>query len=156
MRPRLTRWCSGRCISPLSTVSTTWTTPRPTSQGSCCDRGTGQVSTAVGRTRRKRAYPSRPRVRTTAKYAPNPRRKRLRMVSFSMPAGRSLHRGQGLFHVGDEVRRVLDPHREADHPPVDARRPELLVAEAVVRGDRKSTRLNSSHVKMSYAVFYLK
>src|SRR2546422_5820647 len=134
MRPRLTTWCSGRCIKPLSTVRATLTTPRPTSQGSCCDRGTGQVSTAVGRTRRKRAYPSRPRVRTTAKYTPNPRRKRLRMVSFSMPAVRSLHRAQGLLHVGDEVGRVLDPQRQSDHPPVDARDPELLVAEAVMRG----------------------
>src|SRR5258708_20580006 len=123
----MTTWSRGRCIRPLSTVSTTLTTPRPTSQGSCCDRGTGQVSTAVGRTRRKRAYPSRPRVRTTAKYTPNPRRKTLRRVSFSMLAGGRLHRLQGLLHVGDEVRRVLDPQGEADHPPVDARRPHLPV-----------------------------
>src|SRR5690606_3406086 len=32
----------------------------------------------------------------------------------------------------------------------------LFVATLVVGGDRKSTRLNSSHVKISYAVFCLK
>src|SRR5690606_15926309 len=34
--------------------------------------------------------------------------------------------------------------------------PPLLSAPAPVRTDRKSTRLNSSHVKISYAVFCLK
>src|SRR5690606_42069719 len=33
---------------------------------------------------------------------------------------------------------------------------ELLQARHVSHGDRKSTRLNSSHVKISYAVFCLK
>src|SRR5688572_33326359 len=33
---------------------------------------------------------------------------------------------------------------------------ELLLAEAGVVGDRKSTRLNSSHSQISYAVFCLK
>src|SRR5690606_40654478 len=35
----------------------------------------------------------------------------------------------------------------------DGRRPQLVAATAI---DRKSTRLNSSHVKISYAVFCLK
>src|SRR5438034_8760776 len=37
-------------------------------------------------------------------------------------------------------------------------RPELLVHEdaRLVSGDRKSTRLNSSHTVISYAVFFLK
>src|SRR3989442_8484286 len=32
----------------------------------------------------------------------------------------------------------------------------IAVAQAIVQGDRKSTRLNSSHVRISYAVFCLK
>src|SRR3712207_7876535 len=35
-------------------------------------------------------------------------------------------------------------------------RVELAVEDADVRGDRKSTRLNSSHANISYAVFCLK
>src|SRR5437868_12684124 len=62
--------------------------------------------------------------------------------------------------VGDRVRRrdqaplVVDVVAERDH----AARP-AAVADAPVpsgRGDRKSTRLNSSHVSISYAVFCLK
>src|SRR5690606_40836013 len=33
---------------------------------------------------------------------------------------------------------------------------EIALAHALLAGDRKSTRLNSSHVKISYAVFCLK
>src|SRR5690606_39531395 len=40
--------------------------------------------------------------------------------------------------------------RHHDHPPGTPAVPSLW------RGDRKSTRLNSSHVKISYAVFCLK
>src|SRR5256885_13002156 len=36
------------------------------------------------------------------------------------------------------------------------RRPGLAAARAAPRGDRKSTRLNSSHLVISYAVFCLK
>src|SRR5439155_25975996 len=41
-------------------------------------------------------------------------------------------------------------------PPSDRRRPEGRCASATSRRDRKSTRLNSSHVANSYAVFCLK
>src|SRR5216683_4525254 len=40
-----------------------------------------------------------------------------------------------------------DHHNKPDHPAQETRR---------VRGDRKSTRLNSSHDQISYAVFCLK
>src|SRR3989442_10731261 len=48
------------------------------------------------------------------------------------------------------------PPRRTDPPLFDCPPPELelLVPEAQV--DRKSTRLNSSHVRISYAVFCLK
>src|SRR3989442_15653976 len=46
-----------------------------------------------------------------------------------------------------------------DHPPRDALHPLREAALPLLRGDRvdrKSTRLNSSHVRISYAVFCLK
>src|SRR3989442_10636333 len=47
--------------------------------------------------------------------------------------------------------RVLPP----SHPDVLGRLPRRSPADSAV-GDRKSTRLNSSHVRISYAVFCLK
>src|SRR5690606_16216475 len=59
-------------------------------------------------------------------------------------------------HVSNRPADNLDVGASADHlPPPSAGDGE----EAAVRfssGDRKSTRLNSSHVKISYAVFCLK
>src|SRR5688500_10041119 len=43
-----------------------------------------------------------------------------------------------------------------EHDPDDFSRPRLIVEEAGVEQDRKSTRLNSSHLVISYAVFCLK
>src|SRR3712207_7294396 len=48
------------------------------------------------------------------------------------------------LEVGLQLRAVL--HQRTDEPPEDFRR----------EGDRKSTRLNSSHANISYAVFCLK
>src|SRR5690349_24168299 len=48
-------------------------------------------------------------------------------------------------------------HREAPPAPVpDGHRSERGRRRHRARGDRKSTRLNSSHVEISYAVFCLK
>src|SRR5438874_5263642 len=44
---------------------------------------------------------------------------------------------------------------EAGHPVVELR-PLEVVDDLACGGDRKSTRLNSSHVEISYAVFCLK
>src|SRR3989442_9778280 len=52
---------------------------------------------------------------------------------------------QGRVDVGARVQAL--PHARDHAPPP---RPRLLA------GDRKSTRLNSSHVRISYAVFCLK
>src|SRR5690606_39733685 len=61
---------------------------------------------------------------------------------------------------GREVIAAVDEVRVAHHQRhvVARRRPEPSLAEAAARHalDRKSTRLNSSHVKISYAVFCLK
>src|SRR3712207_8139535 len=72
---------------------------------------------------------------------------------------RSRHLGL-LYVVGLVEERVGDGEVEADLLVVDAAR---LHARAVVvddegraHGDRKSTRLNSSHANISYAVFCLK
>src|SRR3712207_8921870 len=56
---------------------------------------------------------------------------------------------RALLHVGhqrDDLRAVR--HRDAEHVVVRVRARRL--------GDRKSTRLNSSHANISYAVFCLK
>src|SRR5690606_41822325 len=63
----------------------------------------------------------------------------------------------GITRAGGEVR-VLGGQQggaAGDDVPV-AVVAELEGDRADVRGDRKSTRLNSSHVKISYAVFCLK
>src|SRR4051794_41235623 len=57
--------------------------------------------------------------------------------------------------------RPADAHRSAadpdgQHPPVLRPRGVLDQRPAAVREDRKSTRLNSSHPSISYAVFCLK
>src|SRR3712207_7579068 len=79
-------------------------------------------------------------------------------------------RVQRLVEVGDDVARVLDADRQAHEVGRHAGRDLLLGRELPVRGggrvdheaprvaqvDRKSTRLNSSHANISYAVFCLK
>src|SRR5690606_39528716 len=59
-------------------------------------------------------------------------------------------RGTGFIGVGHGCVAVLDQ--------LEATRPAFLygVPHAMQGADRKSTRLNSSHVKISYAVFCLK
>src|SRR5437870_8818923 len=53
-----------------------------------------------------------------------------------------------LVELDVEAERIVDPAR--------VRCPGVLQSRRLVRGDRKSTRLNSSHVAISYAVFCLK
>src|SRR5688572_31798525 len=56
--------------------------------------------------------------------------------------------------VGVAVHSVeVDGHVEVDDVAVDQR---LVVGDAITNEDRKSTRLNSSHSQISYAVFCLK
>src|SRR5438270_8767971 len=54
-------------------------------------------------------------------------------------------------HADRDARRAVD--QQVGDPP---RQDQRLEALAVVVGDRKSTRLNSSHSQISYAVFCLK
>src|SRR2546426_3213144 len=71
-----------------------------------------------------------------------------------------------LFPYTTLFRSELSPHRAADEPAhsrhehgrsVHRRRALFeLAVPAEVLGDRKSTRLNSSHLVISYAVFCLK
>src|SRR5690349_24245097 len=58
------------------------------------------------------------------------------------------------LRLGDSFR-VFHNHRTTA---IDLRDPPMNLTEEVVveEGDRKSTRLNSSHVEISYAVFCLK
>src|SRR5215510_15540474 len=52
--------------------------------------------------------------------------------------------------------RPLPPPRAARSPPTDAPAMGPAVGPPAAGADRKSTRLNSSHVAISYAVFCLK
>src|SRR5690606_41267234 len=60
--------------------------------------------------------------------------------------------------VGGTEEVVLDPVGQAGHPDTEQAHPAAGVdlGQQANREDRKSTRLNSSHVKNSYAVFCLK
>src|SRR3989442_3309338 len=66
----------------------------------------------------------------------------------------SLHDALPIYRLGrpddPDLSAVGDAHREVA--------PDLEVSDrgVVRRGDRKSTRLNSSHVRISYALFCLK
>src|SRR3712207_7480136 len=66
---------------------------------------------------------------------------------------------QLLAVAGGDQQRVVDPDPQADHDPEE--RGEVGDGHDVAqqrddRRDRKSTRLNSSHANISYAVFCLK
>src|SRR5690606_41513541 len=65
---------------------------------------------------------------------------------------------RGVLHLGEvQQSRVVDEYvqrTELARHAVDRGRPVLFGRD--VEPDRKSTRLNSSHVKISYAVFCLK
>src|SRR3712207_7379755 len=68
---------------------------------------------------------------------------------------RHLHRGRRLHQDRPELRpEVAGPAHEEGDALLRLEQP-LDVAE-VAAGDRKSTRLNSSHANISYAVFCLK
>src|SRR5690606_40649742 len=89
----------------------------------------------------------------------------------SFPTRRSsdleVETGAGRFHqtaqfVGEFIAAPVQQQRSATHAfVVFARRHQTdtgrtAAADLVLQADRKSTRLNSSHVKISYAVFCLK
>src|SRR3712207_7750149 len=65
---------------------------------------------------------------------------------------RSRHRSR-VRHTGD-----AEPadHRRAARDAADPFHPHAARAGCGIHGDRKSTRLNSSHANISYAVFCLK
>src|SRR5439155_16568032 len=101
--------------------------------------------------------------RALPRLAPEPRRR----AGQQGRAGRSGLR-DGLGGRGDCERRLVlvdrrrpaatarhhqHEHRHDDPPPHCPPPPR---AKRIARGDRKSTRLNSSHVAISYAVFCLK
>src|SRR3989442_9078355 len=74
-------------------------------------------------------------------------------TTLSRSDGRGAHGGSGLVAEPVPGGRVLHPRagheREPDSGPLDG-------IESAHEPDRKSTRLNSSHVRISYAVFCLK
>src|SRR5256885_4014882 len=62
-----------------------------------------------------------------------------------------LGRNQRYAHIGD----IIKAHIKEAAPDGTVKKGEVVDA-VVVRTDRKSTRLNSSHLVISYAVFCLK
>src|SRR5690349_23419191 len=63
--------------------------------------------------------------------------------------------GEEADHVGDVLRGLDAAERDLRHPLLEVLtglQPEELLARLAVDQDRKSTRLNSSHVEISYAV----
>src|SRR6266699_5788774 len=87
-----------------------------------------------------------------------------RLLGGQKPDGYTLDQ---LDHLASTLKGWGDPHGlrdwrhrpagRADRPPVDRHRaPRRRDAPLAPAADRKSTRLNSSHVRNSYAVFCLK
>src|SRR5690606_39865374 len=70
--------------------------------------------------------------------------RRGRWIADAAAAGDALGRHRAALHAYPRDPDALPGRRGAQ------------IAWSAVRGDRKSTRLNSSHVKISYAVFCLK
>src|SRR5690606_41227212 len=62
----------------------------------------------------------------------------------------------GADRVAEQIDVLADIGRLLAQTAARDLRDRLAVDQNVARGDRKSTRLNSSHVKISYAVFCLK
>src|SRR5690606_15255816 len=82
-----------------------------------------------------------------------------RQVTRPNHSARSLARGLGWFSIGLGVVQLLAPRqvsRFIGMPGSEGMIRACGVREIVTGVDRKSTRLNSSHVKISYAVFCLK
>src|SRR5256885_12539486 len=63
---------------------------------------------------------------------------------------------RGAGESGEEMRGEREFEMQEKIDDDDSERHQHLPAPAVRRGDRKSTRLNSSHLVISYAVFSLK
>src|SRR5690625_6287643 len=88
-----------------------------------------------------------------------PRSKPRRPVQREADRARHLKTGPAALLPQAPIRIHASPRTR--HPSVIARaimkiRVQAIHREASARGDRKSTRLNSSHVAISYAVFCLK
>src|SRR2546426_2555950 len=64
--------------------------------------------------------------------------------------------GSGGFNSGTEVLTIADLNSMIINAQVNQADVPRLKPEEVETGDRKSTRLNSSHLVISYAVFCLK
>src|SRR3712207_7098494 len=75
------------------------------------------------------------------------------------PQGRPMERPlEGMAMAAPAPGRVRRRHRPGEHDPLPdaALRPGPAAVPADLPADRKSTRLNSSHANISYAVFCLK
>src|SRR5690625_5809903 len=74
------------------------------------------------------------------------------VVAFVILRAEALEAANG---AGDEIIQTLRQHVASEIGPIARPRSILVVSELPKTRDRKSTRLNSSHVAISYAVFCL-
>src|SRR5690606_42061977 len=82
-----------------------------------------------------------------------------------LPANKNIgttHITNGCYHlhpvewsIGEAVGMLISYVRRKELTPAEVRKDEKILADFQSFIDRKSTRLNSSHVKTSYAVFCL-
>src|SRR2546430_12819606 len=68
----------------------------------------------------------------------------------------SLHDALPISRREDGTRKAPGRHGRISFRPAPCRAPSPSLRRTAARGDRKSTRLNSSHSQISYAVFCLK
>src|SRR5207302_9219801 len=83
-------------------------------------------------------------------------RSRCRALFAAYPPHARNPRGPRIGLVASLSRRTARIAGHVTPSEVSKRRPEVFSPSLCRRKDRKSTRLNSSHVKISYAVFCLK
>src|SRR5690606_39696602 len=80
-----------------------------------------------------------------------------RMLVVVLQEGALVKHAQFVYAGGDHIRVFLPTTAPLDSSREPLECPYVYPTDACVNGqDRKSTRLNSSHVKISYAVFCLK
>src|SRR5690625_6463273 len=95
--------------------------------------------------------------------SPSPLSRRLKYFETCLPPDQGamapaprLRSSSGTTRLSSTCRRVPMPSQVGQAPKGELKENERGSISSIVSGDRKSTRLNSSHVATSYAVFCLK
>src|SRR5690606_41303528 len=78
------------------------------------------------------------------------------MLGGQLPGAAQRGAAEGGGHIASRSRKSPSVRRNSDASVAVFGSVRLISASTTLKPDRKSTRLNSSHVKISYAVFCLK